>query len=235
MSSPRNFGARITIRRGGPVDRSADPLHVRCDCPADRLSASLAMEGRMQGLNGSVGLGGRNRRSDVFVVQRALLEAAVSPGPIDGICGRRTIQAIERFQGDILRRPDGRIDVHGPSWRRLSRHANPSRTAAASAREDAYCARSASDRDAIGADPCAANGGRRPCAGRHAAGCRDCRGGAGRAGAARGRVLDDQNAAAGARLGQCRPVVPDERRAGRPVWGDAERTHVAERPARDER
>ncbi|QNQ09550.1 M15 family metallopeptidase [Sphingomonas alpina] len=76
----------------------------------------------MQRLNGSVGLGGKNRKSDVISVQRALLAASVSPGPIDGICGRRTIQAIERFQGGVMRRPDGRIDVNGPSWRRLNQH-----------------------------------------------------------------------------------------------------------------
>ncbi|WP_052216218.1 M15 family metallopeptidase [Sphingomonas sp. ERG5] len=82
----------------------------------------------MQGLNGSVGLGGRNRKSDVLIIQRALLAASVSPGPIDGICGRRTIQAIERFQSGVMRRPDGRIDVNGPSWRRLSQHSHDATT-----------------------------------------------------------------------------------------------------------
>ena len=77
----------------------------------------------MQRLNGSVGLGGNNRKSDVMDVQRALSAASVPPGPIDGRCGRLTIQAIERFQQDIMRRPDGRIDVNGPTWRRLGQHA----------------------------------------------------------------------------------------------------------------
>lgn len=93
----------------------------------------------MQSLNGSVGLGGRNRKADVVTVQRALLDAAVAPGPIDGVCGRQTIQAIERFQATVMRRPDGRVDVNGPSWRRLSQQAatTPKPAAAAAPRASA--------------------------------------------------------------------------------------------------
>lgn len=73
----------------------------------------------MVGLSGSVGLGGVNHRPDVMAVQRLLGRAGMTPGPIDGICGRRTIAAIERFQEGLIARPDGRVDVHGPTLRRL--------------------------------------------------------------------------------------------------------------------
>ena len=74
----------------------------------------------MRQLHGSVGLGGRNWRPDVAAVQRLLDASAVSPGPIDGRCGIHTIHAIHQFQRSFLRHPDGRVDVNGPSWRRLS-------------------------------------------------------------------------------------------------------------------
>ncbi|GAA3694052.1 hypothetical protein GCM10022268_01130 [Sphingomonas cynarae] len=76
-------------------------------------------------LSASVGLGGINRRPDVIAVQRLLDHADVSPGPIDGLCGRRTIMAIERFQHGVIGRPDGRVDVNGPTLRRLSAAARP--------------------------------------------------------------------------------------------------------------
>jgi peptidoglycan hydrolase-like protein with peptidoglycan-binding domain len=87
----------------------------------------------MQRLVGSVGLGGRNRKPDVTAVQNALAAANVSPGRPDGICGRRTIQAIERFQQSFMRRPDGRVDVSGPTWRHLSQHHAASGSSAAHA------------------------------------------------------------------------------------------------------
>jgi hypothetical protein len=72
-------------------------------------------------LHGSVGLGGRNWRPDVMSVQRMLEQLHISPGLVDGRCGRRTIEAIEHFQQHFLNRPDGRIDVNGPTWRQLER------------------------------------------------------------------------------------------------------------------
>ena len=75
----------------------------------------------MASLHGSVGLGGRNWRPDVMRVQRLLTQAGASPGPVDGRCGRHTMQAIERFQAPFLHRPDGRVDVAGPTWRHLER------------------------------------------------------------------------------------------------------------------
>lgn len=73
----------------------------------------------MRAIVASVGLGGENRRQDVMVVQSLLQSVGVSPGPIDGRCGRRTIGAIEQFQREVIRRPDGRIDVRGPTMRQL--------------------------------------------------------------------------------------------------------------------
>lgn len=73
----------------------------------------------MLGLHSSVGLGGNNRESDVLMVQNALKDHGVSPGPLDRICGRRTIAAIEHFQAGFLRKPDGRVDPGGSTWRRL--------------------------------------------------------------------------------------------------------------------
>jgi hypothetical protein len=71
------------------------------------------------GLHGSVGLGGRNWKFDVKRVQQMLATLHMAPGPDDSRCGRLTIQAIERFQQSFMHRPDGRIDVNGPTWRRL--------------------------------------------------------------------------------------------------------------------
>lgn len=70
-------------------------------------------------LRGSVGLGGRNWKPDVIRIQRLLDQAGVSPGPPDGRCGRLTMQAIERFQQHFMRKPDGRVDVNGPTFRKL--------------------------------------------------------------------------------------------------------------------
>lgn len=73
----------------------------------------------MTHLHQAVGLASANRRDDVFEVQRRLLAAHTSPGPIDGRCGRLTIGAIVRFQRGFMHAPDGRVDVDGPTWRRL--------------------------------------------------------------------------------------------------------------------
>lgn len=51
----------------------------------------------MTDITGSVDLGGENRRSDVIVIQSLLKSSGVSPGAVDGRCGRLTIHAIEQF------------------------------------------------------------------------------------------------------------------------------------------
>ena len=70
-------------------------------------------------LTGSVGAAGLNRRQDVGLVQRLLLDHRCSPGPLDGRCGRHTVGAILRFQRGFLHHPDGRVDVDGDTWRHL--------------------------------------------------------------------------------------------------------------------
>lgn len=82
----------------------------------------------MQHLHDVVGLAGANRRDDVGEVQRRLAAAHHSPGPIDRRCGRLTIGAIVAFQRRFMHEPDGRVDVDGPTWRRL-RAATSSATA----------------------------------------------------------------------------------------------------------
>lgn len=76
-------------------------------------------------LQGSVGLHGLNRKVDVTHVQETLRASGHSPGAIDGLCGRRTIGAIVAAQRRILAQPDGLVEVHGPTWRSLARHAAP--------------------------------------------------------------------------------------------------------------
>jgi peptidoglycan hydrolase-like protein with peptidoglycan-binding domain len=69
---------------------------------------------------GSVGAGGRNFPKDVENIQRMLTTRGYQLGRADSICGRRTIGAIRQFQSGFLSEPDGLIEVHGKSWKRLS-------------------------------------------------------------------------------------------------------------------
>ena len=48
-----------------------------------------------------------------------LRDRGVDPGPIDGDIGRKTIAAIREFQGSFMRRPDGRVDPNGRTFREL--------------------------------------------------------------------------------------------------------------------
>jgi hypothetical protein len=70
-------------------------------------------------LEGSVGSRGRNRSADVRLVQTLLHDRGVDPGPIDGLIGRKTIAAIREFQRGFMRRPDGRVDPNGRTFREL--------------------------------------------------------------------------------------------------------------------
>jgi hypothetical protein len=66
-------------------------------------------------LKGSVGAGGKNNPDDVKAVQSALNIAA------DGNCSPATIEAIKGFQKSLgHKKPDGRIDVGGPTARALA-------------------------------------------------------------------------------------------------------------------
>jgi len=71
-------------------------------------------------ITASVGAAGRNRRPDVEIVQRLLTEQGASPGPVDGLCGPRTVRAILSFQSGFLSHPDGRVDPNGLTLRHLN-------------------------------------------------------------------------------------------------------------------
>lgn len=70
-------------------------------------------------LSASVGVRGRNRVGDVQLIQSLLAGHGFDPGPIDGLIGRKTLSAIRAFQRRFMRRPDGRIDPGGRSYREL--------------------------------------------------------------------------------------------------------------------
>lgn len=75
----------------------------------------------MSGLSASVGQSGRNIANDVTTVQNLLVRNGMNPGPIDGVCGNKTIRAIVGFQSRFLSHPDGRVDPNGRTWRALNR------------------------------------------------------------------------------------------------------------------
>lgn len=78
-------------------------------------------------LSASVGWGGENRPTDVKLVQILLSFGSDEPLPLqpapvaDGICGPRTIAAIEMFQRHVvgMRQPDGLVDPRGRTLRSL--------------------------------------------------------------------------------------------------------------------
>ncbi len=80
----------------------------------------------MYRLTGSVGQGGRNAHDDVLLVQvqlnkNAHLVAEIGRVPEDGNLDEATQRAIIAFQRRVgrLSAPDGRVDPHGQTWRRL--------------------------------------------------------------------------------------------------------------------
>jgi hypothetical protein len=70
-------------------------------------------------LQGSVGRGGRNFRSDVTAVQNLLTDNGYAPGPADGMLHTATLLAIEKFQRTFMRSPDGLVQPGGMTWPRL--------------------------------------------------------------------------------------------------------------------
>jgi len=79
-----------------------------------------------------VGLGGRNKPSDTFVVQRLLNECKTpftGRGSLvpDGRAGRKTYDAIRAFQKTVvgLNKPDGRIDAGKGSFNKLISERDP--------------------------------------------------------------------------------------------------------------
>lgn len=69
-------------------------------------------------LLGSVGLHGQNREKDVLLVQQ-LLNTAGAGIAEDGDCGRGTISAIEEYQRNWTKHPDGKVDAVGRTWSNL--------------------------------------------------------------------------------------------------------------------
>jgi peptidoglycan hydrolase-like protein with peptidoglycan-binding domain len=74
----------------------------------------------MNAIQTSVGDKGKNLRADVTTVQGLLKSNGYDPGPVDGLCGARTIDAIRKFQITFLTQPDGLIEPGKTSWQRLS-------------------------------------------------------------------------------------------------------------------
>lgn len=71
------------------------------------------------GISGSVGRHGTNRHADVSTVQFLLNKAAAGIKE-DGHCGRATISAIEEYQRNWVKHPDGRVDPDGSAWKHLA-------------------------------------------------------------------------------------------------------------------
>ena len=70
-------------------------------------------------LKDSVGKGGKNLKKDVELVQSLLSKNGFSI-LIDGLCGKKTILAIENYQKNLgFWSPDGRIDPKGTTWNAL--------------------------------------------------------------------------------------------------------------------
>lgn len=76
---------------------------------------------------GSVGRGGRNRRSDVVAVQTLVNQnigrvTPLAPLSVDGVAGQATFSAIEEFQRRVLRmaKPDGLVEPNRATWRNLA-------------------------------------------------------------------------------------------------------------------
>jgi penicillin-insensitive murein DD-endopeptidase len=69
-------------------------------------------------ISASVGRKGANRHDDILAIQR-LLNIAGAGIDEDGDCGRATISAIEDYQRNWVRRPDGLVEPRGMTWSKL--------------------------------------------------------------------------------------------------------------------
>lgn len=83
-------------------------------------------------ISASVGRGGVNRTNDVRTIQAALNRlppasgGPISPLAVDGICGPKTIDAIQKFQLHHFgwKGVDGRVDPDGPTLAKLNQLTN---------------------------------------------------------------------------------------------------------------
>jgi len=73
-----------------------------------------------QQINGSVGQGGMNAPMDVEKVQTLLKNKKFYDGAVSKVCDLQTIVAIKKFQAQYMSEPDGRIDVNGVTWKKLT-------------------------------------------------------------------------------------------------------------------
>ncbi len=71
-------------------------------------------------ITGSVGEGGRNRPRDVRIVYALFNETLSRPLAVSNQCSVELIQAIRDMQKMFMSRPDGRIDVGGQTWKKLT-------------------------------------------------------------------------------------------------------------------
>ncbi len=81
-------------------------------------------------ISGSVGAKGVNKEADVELIQKLLNDVGLKPKlSVDGDCGPKTIAAITAYQKRLgFRKPDGRIDVGGTTWKKLSANITASDT-----------------------------------------------------------------------------------------------------------
>lgn len=69
----------------------------------------------------SVGKNGKNISSDVVAIQNALNKVGTLPKlVIDGVCGKKTIAAIERYQKGFLSLPDGFVEPNSITIEKLN-------------------------------------------------------------------------------------------------------------------
>ena len=70
-------------------------------------------------LTASVGVGGANYSTDVIHVQKLLNVSRYGPLELDGICGKKTIEAIISYQAGIPTEQDGLVEPRGLTFRHL--------------------------------------------------------------------------------------------------------------------
>lgn len=71
-------------------------------------------------ISGSVGEGGQNRSHDVRIIYGLFNKILSRPLKVGDQCTDELIQAIRDLQKGFLSRPDGRVDVGGRTWKRLT-------------------------------------------------------------------------------------------------------------------
>jgi len=73
----------------------------------------------MRQLQASVGVNGMNFRKVVLTVQTLLKSKRCDPGPLDGICGTKTVSAIRKFQAGFSKQTTGLVEPGRTTWLKL--------------------------------------------------------------------------------------------------------------------